>query len=273
MSLLEFKKNVYSQNGEDGILEKIFKIIGTTNKFCCEFGAWDGKHFSNTHALIKEKGWGGIQIEADEAKYKDLLKTYKSNNKVIAVNVLIGTGKNSLESIFKQNECPTEYDLLSVDIDGLDYYVLQNLRLKPRVICIEVNAGHSPNVKKLLPRDVAKNNVGQPLAVFCETASRKGYRLIGYNGNAFFLNESVGFEEELPTLPPRIAYRRFLANLGKQQRVHLYGVNRSWVPPYHRYRNRYLTAANLRLSPNEIINAYSTHKKLHRYRREIGEIK
>lgn len=42
--LLKFAKNVASQVGQDGIFEKMFEIIGINNRWCVEFGAWDGKH-------------------------------------------------------------------------------------------------------------------------------------------------------------------------------------------------------------------------------------
>jgi len=60
IDLLEYKKNIFSQNGEDGIIEKIFDLIGTRNKVCCEFGAWDGIHFCNIRNLIINKGWHGV---------------------------------------------------------------------------------------------------------------------------------------------------------------------------------------------------------------------
>lgn len=55
-SLEEFKKNVYSQNGEDGIINEILNrldMVDANNFWCVEFGAWDGRHFSNTFALVE----------------------------------------------------------------------------------------------------------------------------------------------------------------------------------------------------------------------------
>ena len=54
MMFNDFKKNIYSQNGEDGILEEVLKKLDLKkNGWCCEFGAWDGKHGSNTFNLVK----------------------------------------------------------------------------------------------------------------------------------------------------------------------------------------------------------------------------
>ncbi len=49
--LLATRRNDYSQNGEDGIIDAIFAAIAPTNRWCCEFGAWDGLHFSNSRRL------------------------------------------------------------------------------------------------------------------------------------------------------------------------------------------------------------------------------
>ena len=54
--LLKYRKNIFSQFGEDGIIEKIFSILPNTCKWCVEFGAWDGKHISNTRFLLSQCG-------------------------------------------------------------------------------------------------------------------------------------------------------------------------------------------------------------------------
>jgi hypothetical protein len=49
--LLKYGTNVTSQSGEDGILREVFARIGLKSRWCVEFGAWDGKKFSNTFDL------------------------------------------------------------------------------------------------------------------------------------------------------------------------------------------------------------------------------
>ena len=77
--LSDFGHNVHSQFGEDGIIEKVFQILGTTSKRCIEFGAWDGFHLSNT-ANLWTKGWAGVLIEANSAKYRELVKNVQPYN-------------------------------------------------------------------------------------------------------------------------------------------------------------------------------------------------
>jgi len=72
----KYRKNVYSQNGEDGIIEELLKRLNINNGWVCEFGAWDGIHLSNTFNLVK-KNFNAVFIEGDKNKYNDLLETVK----------------------------------------------------------------------------------------------------------------------------------------------------------------------------------------------------
>ena len=79
--LNKYKKNIYSQNGEDGILIHLLKKIkilkNDKDLWCCEFGAWDGIHGSNTFNLVKNYNFNAVYIEGDKDKFKDLLITKK----------------------------------------------------------------------------------------------------------------------------------------------------------------------------------------------------
>ena len=68
-----YKKNISSQNGEDGIIEEIFKRIKNISDYhCCEFGAWDGKYLSNTYNLIKNHNYNALLIEGDKKRFIEL---------------------------------------------------------------------------------------------------------------------------------------------------------------------------------------------------------
>lgn len=258
--LLKKSRNVYSQNGEDGIIECIFSIIGTANKLCCEFGAWDGVHLSNTKNLI-DQGWGGILIEGDSERFKTLKQNFANNKNVVCLNCFVDDKDNSLHKLFKSNEYPLDLDFLSVDIDGLDYYIMKGMRINPRLICVEVNAGHSPSSSTLLSKKVAKDNVGQPLKAFVNLLDEKDFRLIAYNGNAFFLNKEVGYEKELPTVTSEHAYFEFLRNLPMEGKEWLYMVNKGWESPYYLYKNPSLSASKLKLSPLRVAKLWKKHSK------------
>jgi hypothetical protein len=246
--LLDHARNVNSQNGEDGVIARIFEVIGTESRQCCEFGAWDGIHFSNTRALL-EDGWGGVQIEADPERFTQLEELYRDRDDVLTLNALVSTSGGGLRALLEQHGASLDLDLLSIDIDGYDYDVLESLGLTPRVVCVEVNAGHDPESREPVPAQIAANNVGQPLARFVDLAARLGYRLVGYTGNAFFVRDDVGHEDDLPTVTPVEAYEEFIRRLGPQERIWLYRVNLGLAPPRHRYRNARLRRRALGLAP------------------------
>jgi hypothetical protein len=244
--LLDHAHDVHSQNGEDGIIARIFELVGPEFRQCCEFGAWDGIHFSNTRALLAG-GWGGVQIEADGERFAELAQLYADRDDVFTLNELVSTSDGGLRALLEKHGCPLDFDLLSIDIDGLDYEVLGSLGLSPRVVCVEVNAGHDPASREAVPLDVAAGNVGQPLSRFVDLAGELGYRLVGYNGNAFFLRADLGHEGDLPTLTPTDAYEQFAGRLGLEQRLWLYRVNLGLAPPHHRYHNPRLSRRSLGL--------------------------
>lgn len=236
MDLLDYGRNVFSQNGEDGMIEELFRRIGIEARTCCEFGAWDGKHLSNCRHLILA-GWRAMMIEAEPAKAKILMETYCDTPAVTCVQRLVGVGENSLSSILKGAAFPQDLDLLSVDIDGLDYEIFENLDLRPRVICIEVNAAFSPDSREVFARDIAARSLGQPLGVFMRIASAKGYALVGYSGNAFFVRDDIVQRLALRGLTPTEAYASYLRHLQPADREWLYLTNLGLTRPYHRYHN------------------------------------
>lgn len=248
--LLKYSRNDFSQNGEDGIVEELFRRLEISEGFCCEFGAWDGMHLSNTRRLILA-GWGGMQIEGDPGKASLLRDRYGDTPRVTCVNRFVDAGANSISALAREYAVPeaAELDFLSVDIDGLDFEVLEQLDVRPKVICIEVNAGHDPLSTVRVPRHVAANNVGQPLGVFVEIAAAKGYALVCYTGNAFLVRRELIGSMGLRELGPAEAYDEFLRALDPAGRIWLYRVSRALAPPFYRYDNPRLTRERLGLGP------------------------
>lgn len=191
--LLQFAKDVASQCGEDGIIEKIFEIVPPDHSYCVEFGAWDGKYLSNCWNLIANRGWSGCFIEANEKKFAELLENHGSNSKVACVRRFVGfEGPDSLDNILQSAGAPQDFDLLSIDVDGTDYFIWESLTVhKPRVVVIEFN----PSV----PNDVifvqAKNssvNQGCSLLALILLGKSKGYELVCCTDwNAFFVRAEL----------------------------------------------------------------------------------
>lgn len=93
----KFRANVHSQCGEDGVIGYLLGLAGISEGYFVEFGAWDGKHLSNS-ALLAEKGWAGCFIEGDVVRFQDLLTNYGKNSKISPVNAYVtSNGGNSLD--------------------------------------------------------------------------------------------------------------------------------------------------------------------------------
>jgi hypothetical protein len=189
--LNQHKRNVTSQQGEDGIVEKIFEILPSSNQWCVEFGAGDGKELSNTFNLIANKGWSSVQIEANTSKFKTLSDRYKDNNKVTCINKIICfEGESTLDHVLKSTSIPLDLDLLLIDIDGNDYYVWQSLNIyRPKLVVIEFNPTIPNCVEFVQIKDMSVNH-GNSLLALSNLGKQKGYELIATTDyNAFFIDQ------------------------------------------------------------------------------------
>ncbi|MEM5810449.1 MAG: hypothetical protein QXP66_00940 [Candidatus Aenigmatarchaeota archaeon] len=189
--LLNFKYNVFSQNGEDGIIEKILDIIPDKNKFCVEFGAWDGVFLSNTRNLILNRGYSAVLIEADKEKFKELKNNYIYNPSVITLNKFVGFNNNdNLDIILKDVSIPVDFDFLSIDVDGNDYHIWNAIQYyKPKLVCIEYNPTIPVEIDFVQPADYSINQ-GCSLLSLVRLGKAKGYELISTCFvNAFFVKK------------------------------------------------------------------------------------
>lgn len=201
--LSDFSTNVFSQFGEDGIVQKIFQIIGISHNVCIEFGAWDGFYLSNT-ANLWTNGWKGILIEGNVERYCTLVENTKGYD-CHCINLYVThSGDNVLENIIRRNNLPQQIDLLSIDIDGDDYYIFGSMTdLRPRVIICEYNPT-IPSHIDLVPEP--GNCFGSSALALVKLAERKGYSLISMTEtNCFFVTNDLfhhfsDYETSLPSL-------------------------------------------------------------------------
>jgi len=187
----QHKKNIYSQNGEDGILLHLLPKI-ERSRLVVEFGAWDGKHMSNTFNLVKNWGWNAIYIEGDEVKFKDLLKTAEEHPSIYPVCEYVGLTKQ-LEDIIDEAPFGGAPDVLSIDIDGLDYKIWDNYNPKfkksPAIVIIEINSSLEPthimSDEELTYHLLAERGVN--FMTMVKLAEAKGYTLVAHTGNCIFV--------------------------------------------------------------------------------------
>jgi hypothetical protein len=186
--LSQFAANVTSQSGEDGIIAAIFSKMGARTRYCVEFGAWDGKLGSNSWALINNEGWSGLLIEGSREKFSDLQQAYAGVGRVRLMNRYIDLGENALDLLLREAQAPSDLDMVSIDIDGVDYHVWESLRaFRPRLVVIEYNPSIPNDIVYIQDPDFSRNE-GNSLAALVELGKTKGYELVATTaGNGLFV--------------------------------------------------------------------------------------
>jgi hypothetical protein len=201
--LEHFGYKVYSQNDEDGIIEEIFNRIGTTNRKFVEFGVQNGLE-SNGHFLL-HKGWSGLWIEGDKKIFNQLCSIFKraiNNGRLSAINAFI-TIENINQLISDKiggGRQDREVDLLSIDIDGNDYWIWKAIKcIDPRVVVIEYNAKFPPTYEWIMKYDAkhiwcGDDEQGASLKSLELLGTSLGYQLVGTcmkGVNAFFVKKQL----------------------------------------------------------------------------------
>lgn len=166
---LDLSANKYSQYGETEILKYIFNNIGRTNYFLVDIGAGGaGQNLSNSREFI-ENAWEGLLFDMDGSE--GTIKEFVTPDNIV--------------SILMKNECPVEFDFLSVDIDSFDYDVLDNIlsHFRPRVICAEYNGTLDPSSKVKLAYEEGytwdgTNKYGFSFMAGCDLLFKHGYAVV-----------------------------------------------------------------------------------------------
>jgi hypothetical protein len=185
-----FAANVNSQTGEDGIIEKVLESISDNNRWCVEFGAWDGRYLSNTYNLIANRGYSAVLVEGDRKKFRQLQKNFRANEKVIPIHAFVGFEEyDGLDSLLRATDIPVDFDVLSIDIDGNDYHVWAAVKqYRPKVVVIEYNPTIPNPVEFVQARDMRVSH-GSSILSLDKLAKQKGYELVAATRlNAVFVD-------------------------------------------------------------------------------------
>ena len=202
----KYKHNVYSQYGEDGLINFITSKI-KIERSALEVGAEDGIKFSNTRNLLI-KGYKCYYIEANKSKFELLKKNtkkYKKNSLLFNFKIS-AKGKNSLDELFKIHKLPSKLGILSLDIDSYDYYIFKYLKfIKPQLIIIEYNNS--------LPNDIDYHDSQSQVFLRHNLKSlemlgkKKGYTLIASTTvNAFLIKKELLNKKYFSILPAELAF-------------------------------------------------------------------
>jgi len=217
------EKQVHSQNGEDGVVEALFAELKTTNRFFVEFGCDDGRECNAAYLL--EQGWNGLLMDCEEV-----------SNPNCPVHQEFITAEN-INDLFGKHQVPAEFDLLSIDIDGNDFWVWKQITSRPRVVVIEYNGTIPPSERRTIAYDSAfrwsgTDYIGASLLALKELGQRKGYTLVyceRTGTNAFFVADELlpeGFE------PPRIEEIYRVPNMFNKGVRHPRDTTRTMIDPF-----------------------------------------
>ena len=200
--LSEVEFQVYSQWGEDGIIDWLVNKSPDIPKSFLEIGTENYKE-SNTRFLLINKNWDGFIIEADKSSVKDIKsqRIYWRHNLTIE-NTFIS--QNNINTIIKKNNIPRKLGLLSLDIDGVDYWILKKLSvLDPSIIICEYNSlfGQKKAITVPYKNNYIRSNehfsnlfYGASIRAFINLLKKRNYFFIGTNSagnNAFFVKQNI----------------------------------------------------------------------------------
>ena len=192
----EFK--VFSQFGEDGLVQYLIKNLDISSKKFIEFGVQDYEE-ANTRFLLENNNWSGLIIDSSKENLEYIKKqNYYWKYNIRAENSFIT--KENINLIIKKNKFDGEIGILSIDIDGNDYWIWNEIEVvKPDIVIIEYNARLGSELSLTIPyksnfnrmENLKKNNYGASLSALNKLAEKKGYKLVGTNSNgnnAFFVD-------------------------------------------------------------------------------------
>jgi len=215
-SLTSSEFRVFSQWGEDGIIQMLLREVQISRKIFIEFGVQDYRE-SNTRFLLVNNNWSGLIIDGSQANiaYVKNDPIYWQHN--IKAECAFITREN-VNDLFSRNGIVGEIGILSVDIDGNDYWVWQSIDVvRPAIVVIEYNARFGPTDSVTVPydpsfvREKAHHSCiyyGASLTALYALARAKGYALVGCNSagnNAFFVQDEL-LPQTFRALLPAEAY-------------------------------------------------------------------
>ena len=215
-NLKDYEFKVFSQWGEDGIIQHLTKSIEIKNKTFIEFGVADFFE-SNCRFILMKDNWKGFVIDGSAEYMQRLRQSYFYwQYHLNAVDAFIT--KDNINDLLAKSGFEEDLGILSVDVDGNDYYILEAIeKFKPRILICEYNSVFGGARKITIPyqADFYRTNAhhsnlywGASLAALTYLADKKGYALVGTNTagcNAFYVRKDL-INDRLQVLSVETAY-------------------------------------------------------------------
>lgn len=239
---------VHSQGGEDGILLYIFALIGTTNKKALEICAEKGEQCNSTNLIINH-GWEGYLFDGSEENVQSGLKFFRSCEDTkfwVPTFRQAWITRDNINDLVSSCNLSGEIDLLSLDIDGNDYWVFEALDVvQPRVFIAEYQMSWGPDLaitqryeedftgeRYFIEHPGTQRYTGASLRALVNLADKKGLRLVGCERkcyNAVFIRKGLA-EDIFPTIDPASCFGHSVARFNIEWKPdHISPADPFWV--------------------------------------------
>jgi hypothetical protein len=221
---------VFSQWGEDGIIQFLLNRVPIANKIFVEFGV-GGYQESNTRFLLKHNNWSGLIIGASEQSIEHIRRTglfWRYNLKAICAFIT----RDNINQLISEQGISGDIGILSIDLDGNDYWVWEVIDcIQPRIVICEYNSlfGAKHNISSIYDDHFLISEAhfsglywGASIGAFSYLAEQKGYSLVGSNtagNNVFFVRNDVA--QNVPTYTPETAYVKSQFRISRDQQGEL----------------------------------------------------
>ena len=199
--LSEIEYSVFSKFGEDGIINWLINQIPGINNSFVEFGV-ENYTESNTRLIYQDYNWSGLIIDGDPNNINEIISSdyyWKGNLKAINKFVTI----KNINDILKNNNIKKNLGILSIDIDGNDYWLWKSIKdFTPTIVICEFNSIFGEKLSLTVPYDKDFNRsqkhyshlyFGCSINALIELSKKKGYVFLGTNlngNNAFFIEKN-----------------------------------------------------------------------------------
>jgi hypothetical protein len=216
--LRDYEFKVYSQWGEDGIIQFLLRHVPIERRIFVEFGV-ESYVEANTRFLLVNDNWSGLVLDGNEQNIAAIRRDpiyWQRNLKAVQAFVT----RENINDLLASNGVTGEVGILSVDIDGNDYWVWEAITVvQPAIVILEYNGRFSPDRSVTVPYDPAFQRskahhshiyYGASLAALTKLSASKGYALVGSNSigsNAFYIRRDL-LRAPLREISPAEAWTR-----------------------------------------------------------------
>lgn len=229
VALADCEFQVFSQYGEDGIIEKLVQILEPTARRFVEFGVEDYRE-SNTRFLLQHRNWTGLVMDGSARNISSISRSDLSWRFALHARQAFITREN-INSLLTEESFDGDLGLLSIDVDGNDYWIWQAISVaRPAIVVIEYNSIFGKDHCVTVPYDAQFNRskahysnqyFGASARALAELGEAQGYKLVAGNlagSNLFFVQET---EERMPAKSVEDVYRVIASRQGRNRKGQL----------------------------------------------------